>query len=126
MSDPFPLCELPVIDLTIRCFTEPRLGGDGPLLKRIHNEEILTKNERLYSLGVGERDLASADKFAVILGTAGIEVAHKPGKIKPIPAVAKTDRFMQELLDDPDERIRELAQARLDVKSTITETRSAR
>src|SRR5271157_3064270 len=126
MSDPFPLCQLPVIDLTIRMFTEPRLEGDGPLLKRIHNEEILSKNERLYALGVGETTLASSEKFAAILEAEGIEVAYKPGKIKPIPALAKTDTFMQELLDDPDERIRDLAQARLDVKSTITETRSAR
>ena len=126
MSDPFPLCELPVIDLTIRMFTEPRLEGDGPLLKRIHNEEILSKNNRLYNLGVGERDLASADRFAAILERESIEVVYKPGKLKLIPALAKTDTFMQELLDDPDERIRDLAQARLDVKSTITETRSAR
>jgi hypothetical protein len=126
MADPFPLCELPIIDLTIRMFTEPRLEGDIPLLRKIHNEEILTKNERLFLLGVGERDLASADKFAAILEAEGVEVVYKPGKLKPIPALAKTDPFMQELLDHDDERIRELAQARLDVKSTITETRSAR
>ena len=107
-------------------FTEPRLEGDTALLRKIHNEEILTKNERLYNLGVGERDLASADKFAAILEAEGVEVVYKPGKLKPIPALAKTDGFMQELLDHECERIRELAQARLDVKSTITETRSAR
>ena len=126
MADPFPLCELPVIDLTVRMFTEPRLEGDTTLLRKIHNEEILSKNERLYNLGVGERDLASADKFAAILEAEGVEVAYKPGKLKPIPALAKTDGFMQELLDHECERIRDLAQARLDVKSTITETRSAR
>src|SRR5208282_990034 len=98
MADPFPPCELPVIDLTIRMFTEPRLEGDGPLLKRIHNEEILTKNERLYALGVGERDLASADKFAAIIASEGVEVSYKTGKLKPIPALAKTDQFMMELL----------------------------
>ncbi len=125
VADPFPLCELPIIDLTIRMFTEPRLEGDLPLLRKIHNEEILSKNERLYALGVGERDLASAEKFAAILASEGVDVCYKPGKLKPIPALAKTDSFMQELLDEPG-RIGELAQARLDVKSTITETRSAR
>lgn len=126
MSNPFPTCELQVIDLTIRMFTEPRLVGDRALLTKIQNEEALNKNERLYALGVGESDLASADKFAAILEAEGIEVALKPGKLKPIPAIAKTDPFMQELLDHDDERIRELAQARLDVKSTLNETRSAR
>jgi hypothetical protein len=126
MANPFPLCELPVIDLTIRMFTEPRLVGDAPLLKQITQDEQFNKNERLYNLGVGERDLASADKFAAILEAEGVEVAMKPGKLKPIPAIAKSDQFMQELLDHDDERIRELAQARLDVKSTLNETRSAR
>lgn len=126
MANPFPTCELPVIDLTIRMFTEPRLVGDRPLLTKIQNEEALNKNERLYNLGVGESDLASADKFKAILEAEGIEVAMKFGKLKPIPSLAKTDQFMQELLDDEDERIRDLAQARLDVKSTINETRSGR
>ena len=126
MADPFPICELPVIDLTIRMFTEPSLIGDLDLLIKIHNDEALSKNERLYNLGVGESDLASADKFAAILEAEGVEVAYKPGKLGPIPALAKTDSFMQELLDHDNERIRELAQARLEVKSTINETRSAR
>lgn len=126
MANPFPLCELPVIDLTIRMFTEPRLEGDAQLLKNITAEEQLNKNERLYALDVGEKDLASADKFAATLKREGIDVAMKPGKLKPIPALAKTDQFMQELLNHDDERIRDLAQARLDVKSTIDETRSSR
>jgi DNA polymerase bacteriophage-type len=126
VANPFPASELPLIDLTIRMFTEPRLVGDAPLLKQITQDEQFNKNERLYNLGVGEKDLASADKFAAILEAEGVEVAMKPGKLKPIPAIAKSDQFMQELLDDDDERIRELAQARLDVKSTLNETRSAR
>jgi hypothetical protein len=128
----FPACELPVIDATIRMFTEPRLIGDQKRLREIHEREVLEKNERLYALGVGERDLASADKFKSILEAEGIEVGMKEGKPgkdgtpRFIPALAKTDEFMKELLDHDDERIRELAQARLDVKSTINETRSAR
>src|SRR5271157_2338356 len=126
MTEPFPPIELPLIDLTIRMFTEPLLEGDSALLYKINSDEALSKNERLYALGVGELDLASADKFAAILEAEGVEVAYKPGKLKPIPAIAKSDAFMQELQTHDDERIRELAQARLDVKSTINETRSAR
>ena len=132
MADPFPLVELPLIDLTVRFFTQPRLEGDQALLRRIANQEALDKNERLYALGVGERDLASAEKFKAILEAEGVEVAMKPGKPAKdgtphfIPALAKSDPFMQELLNHDDERIRDLAQARLDVKSTIDETRSGR
>ena len=40
MMKEFPPVELPVIDLTIRMFTEPRLEGDCALLKKIHSDEI--------------------------------------------------------------------------------------
>jgi DNA polymerase family A len=132
MSRPFPPCELSTISLTIEMFTNPCLEGDQALLRQIRDTEALNKNERLYNLGVGEKDLASAAKFAALLEAEEIEVDMKPGKPfadgKPrsIPALAKTDEFMQELLCHDDERIRDLAQARLDVKSTINETRSGR
>jgi DNA polymerase len=43
-----------------------------------------------------------------------------------IPAFAKTDPGMQELLEHPEEEIRFLAEARLAVKSTLVESRSLR
>jgi len=122
----FPPPELKVIDLTVRMFTEPALVGDTELFEKVRDEEWLKKNQTLYDLGIGEKDLASADKFAAILEAEGVEVAYKPGKLGPIPAIAKTDPFMQELLNHENERIAALAQARLDVRSTIHETRSGR
>jgi len=126
MTPPFPPIELPIIDATIRMFTEPTLQGDISLLQKIHDDEQLSKNERLYDLNVSEKDLASTTKFKALLEAEGVEVEMKEGKNGPIPALAKTDPFMQELLEDEDDRIRSLAEARIDVKSTITSTRSAR
>ena len=48
------------------------------------------------------------------------------GKNKEIPAFAKTDQFMRDLLDDENPRIAMLAEARLDAASNLTLTRTAR
>ena len=127
-----PQEEYDVIDLTVRMFTEPKLIGDQPLLYRIRDEEGLAKNQRLYELGVGEKELASNAKFAALLKAEGVEVPMKRGKDKPdgtpkwIPAVAKSDPFMQELQESDDEQIASLVQARLEVRSTLNETRAGR
>lgn len=128
----FPRGELAVIDATIRMFTEPKLIGDRNLFAKIRDDKFLAKNEMLYALGVGESDLQSADKFVKLLEAEGVEVAMKPGKpypdgsVKWNPAIAATDVFMTELVGDPDPRVAALATARLEVKSTIEETRAGR
>ena len=65
-------------------------------------------------------------QFVRLLEAEGIEVPVKDGKNGPIPAIASTDRFMQELIDDYDPRVAALATARLESKSTIDETRAGR
>lgn len=122
----FPAEELSVVDATVRMFTEPSLVGDAQLFAKVRDESWQRKNEMLYELGVGEKDLASADKFVRLLEAEGIEVPLKKGKERMIPAVASTDQFMRNLADDPNERVAALAEARLEVKSTIGETRAGR
>lgn len=122
----FPREELPVVDMTVKMFTNPVLVGDTTALQKITMDEWTSKFDRLKALGVHEDLLSSNDKFAELLKQEGIEVEYKDGKNGPIPAVAATDQFMQELLSSDEDRVRELAQARVDVKSTIDATRSAR
>jgi hypothetical protein len=136
LSEKFPPVEYPVIDLTVRMFTEPKLVGDAKLFETVRDEEFMRKNERMYELGVGESDLQSATKFCALLEAEGVEIEMKEGKNGPIPAIAKTDGFMRSLCErdesavwDADEkgnRIAELARARLEVRSTIDETRAGR
>ena len=126
MKNLIPTEEYDIIDATVRMFTEPRLEGDQPLLREIRDQEWLTKNQKLYELGVSERELASNAKFANLLEAEGVEVQMKPGARGPIPAVAKSDPFMRDLMEHGDERIQALAQARLEVRSTLNETRSGR
>lgn len=78
--------------------------------------------------GVDRKPFSSSDKFAAILRSIGVEPATKisPKTGQPIYAFARTDPDMQELLEDPDEVVRALAEARIAVKSTIVETRAQR
>jgi DNA polymerase len=129
----FPREELLVVDTTIRMFTEPALIGDQALFETIRDREFLAKNEVLYALDVGEKDLQSADKFCALLEREGVDIVYKrgpPTKTYPdgrdTPAIAKTDQFMRDLCDDPNSSIATLAQARLDVRSTLDETRCGR
>lgn len=62
--------------------------------------------------------------FTQLLTEAGVDVEYKQGKNGPIPAFAKTDDFMRELLEDPDDYIRGLAEGRLKMKSTFMQTRA--
>lgn len=127
MKQGFPREELEVIDLTLKMFTEPRLVADIPLLKQIWLDEAIRKKRAMADLGVTEAELQSAEKFAELLRAEGVEIGYKPSPKHPdktIYAFAKTDQFMRDLLDDPDERIRTLAEARLGQKSNITQTRA--
>lgn len=122
-----PLQELELIDLTIRMFTEPCIEGDIGELERIASEEQARKARAMQDLGVTAKELASADQFAAILTGLGVEVEYKTtSKGNSIPAVAKTDDFMQGLVEDENEIISALASARLDSRSAIDEPRAGR
>lgn len=126
IKDSIPREEFRVIDATIRMFTEPVLHLDEPKMRVYYSKVRAEKETALTELGVTADELQSATKFVNILESLGVEVEQKAGKNGPIPAIAKTDQFMRDLLDDPDERIASLAAARLGVRSTINETRCAR
>lgn len=71
---------------------------------------------------------ASAARFKLLLTTLDIEVPMKisPTTGKPIPALAKTDQGMQDLLEHPNPLVAQAAATRLDVKSTLLESRIQR
>jgi DNA polymerase family A len=126
LAQGFPVTEYAIIDMTVRLFTEPTIRGDIKLFEKVRDEEWTRKNEILYSLGVNSKDLASANKFAELLENEGVELEYKNGKNGPIPAVAATDDFMKGLVDHENPRVAGLANARLEVRSTIDETRAGR
>ena len=122
----FPREELRVVDLTVRMFTEPTLVGDTALLQRVQHDEWSRKADLLNELQVTKTMLQSADQFTVLLEREGVEVEWKETAKGRTQAIAKTDDFMKGLLDHENQRVADLAAARLDVRSTINETRSGR
>jgi hypothetical protein len=126
LSRGFPQDEYQMIDTTVRMFTEPVLEADIELLGEIWREEEKRRVDLLAELGETAKDIGSNATFIALLEAEGVEVEYKQGKNGPIPAFAKTDPFMEELLEDANPRISTLAAARLGIKSTIDQTRAER
>lgn len=126
LAKQFPECEYPIVDITVRMFTEPRLVGDQALLLDIQQKELEHKQSLIDALGATKKQLGSNELFSNLLRAEGIEIEYKPGKNGPIPAFAKTDSFMRALQDSENETVSALADARLSIKSSIIETRSKR
>ncbi len=134
MMEHFPEVELYVIDATIRMFTEPQLVLDEPQLREYLAEEGIRKAALLERVGLTKKDVGSNDKLADVFRQLGVEPPVKlspkaknpDGTKKEVYAFAKTDPGMQELLEHPDDEVRWLAEARISVKSTQTETRGQR
>lgn len=128
LENGFPEIELWNIDTTIRMYTEASLVLHDPLLREFLSYEQKRKAELLARVCQEKGTLTSNDKFAAVLRSLGVEPPTKisPTTGKEIYAFAKSDPGMQELLEDPDDEIRWLAEARIGIKSTINETRTER
>lgn len=129
----FPPSELPVIDLTVKMFTNPTLVGNVDKLAAAWKQEqhdTLALFERLSELlhrEVTPADLRKDEIFAVCLDELGVEPEVKTTtKGNEKYAFAKSDYFMQDLVSDPDEDVALLAQARLKAHSSIYRTRVER
>ena len=131
---PFPQEEYEIISMTVKMFTEPQLIGDPEMFGKVwvfENERkkallVALANELQVDVATLPKLLGSNEAFIRLLEAEGVEVEYKPGKNGPIPAFAKTDDFMVDLLEHDDERIRTLAEARLGLKSTLDQTRAER
>lgn len=126
--------ELWLMDATARMICYPQFRCDTDLLERTLEQVQRDKEATLEALcehfGVltteeVRQQLASQPKFADALRAVGVKPPLKISKTtgKETYALAKTDEDMQKLLEHPDERVQALASARLEVKSTLLETR---
>ena len=76
--------------------------------------------------GITAAELQSSERFAELLRECGVEPEIKISpKGNQIYAFSKTDQFMRDLLEDEDDTVRTLAEARLGEKSTLLQTRAA-
>ena len=121
----FPRDELEIIDQTVRMYTEPRMYGDAELFEKLALEEEGRKTALLAALNVPKTALSSNATFTRLLEAFGEEVPSKPGKNGPNPCVAASDAYMIDNMDR-DDAVGQLIRCRMDVKSTIQETRAGR
>lgn len=135
MLPQFSKVELEMIDITIRMFTEPVFELNEPQMREFLAWEKERKQDLLERIGADKSVLMSNDKFADLLRSMGVEPQmkatrrkQKDGTYKEAEtfAFAKTDSFMQGLLESPDDELRWLAEARVAIKSTMNETRTER
>jgi len=140
--------ELWQIDAITRMRTEPQFVLDQALLETAASIERDRKLKSLLELGKALRgeghgteidwddkegiaefvrsELASSHKFAALLEKLGFEVPMKPSPTNPekeVPALSKTDEEFIEMQNHPSDLVAAAARARLDVKSTLLETR---
>jgi DNA polymerase len=143
----FPKQELLLIDMTTRMLVEPKFELDTAMVEVALSMERDNKRKSLHelakTLGIAQyaadalesgesieevvrSQLASAKKFGELLESLGVEVPMKPSPTNPAKqtqALAKTDEAFTKLTSHPNPLVAAAAQARLDVKSTILETR---
>jgi DNA polymerase bacteriophage-type len=125
----FPAEERLIQDLVLRAAIEPVLHADVGLLQEHLKTIRANKAQLLNACGYDKAALMSTAQFQLALEHLGVEVETKASIANPakrIPAFAKTDAFMQELLEHEDPQVQTLVAARLSHKSTIEETRTER
>lgn len=134
LSANYPRRELELIDLTLKMFVRPLLELDADMLKDAIGDERVAREALLQRLGVKDEDLASNDKFALILQSIGVDPPRKPKKptkktpnpVGSLYAFAKTDAMFQAMLNSDNDTLATLCEARLKVKSTLERTRAQR
>jgi hypothetical protein len=130
----FPANELLLIDQTIRMYTEPSIVLDKALLTQHHADVVNKKSSLLDELSwLGDSDeaikaqLMSNDRLAMVLTSLGVDAPMKISKTtgRPAYAFSKTDAAFTKLLEHELPEVRAVVGARLGVKSTLEETRTA-
>lgn len=143
-----PLFELRLIDATVRMFAEPVLSGDQTRLSAALAVELEKKRAVLEGVArmagvegtqyvgwkrrevtveqAARKVLGSSPQLAKLLEGLGVDPPMKDGKNGRIYAFASTDPGMQDLLEHERLEVRALAEARIEVKSTIVGTRTLR
>lgn len=128
MSKTYPESELDVIDLTTRMFCEPSIKIDRERLTAYHEQEFNNAEALIAASGYDRKQLASNQQFSAIIEELGIVVPTKPSPSNPdkkIPALGKNDAGFKQMAKMYPEH-NHIWDARVAVKSRLTETRSKR
>lgn len=118
--------ELELMDQTIRMYTTPRLLVNIPLAQEALTDAIAEKADMLLKYDAPQ--LRSAKKFTALLKELGVEpptkISLKTGKVTT--AYAKKDEQFLELLEHPNQAVRDLVEAKMEASSNIGASRAER
>jgi len=142
LAKSFSKAEMVQIDMTTRMLVEPKFNLDYRLIREAQESVKAEKKRSLMELAeqIGIDDivdevsieeqvrtqLASSAKFAELLTSLGIDPPMKQSPTNPAkmtPALAKTDEEFIKLQEHRNPIVAAAARARLEVKSTLLETR---
>lgn len=117
-----------IMDMTFRMFCDPVLEVDLALAREAFTDAVTHRTETIGAGGVDITVLRSREKFAQLLRDCGIEPPLKKSKTtgKPTYAFARDDESFTELLEHPEESIRNLVEAKLESSSNLPLTRAQR
>lgn len=124
----FPVNELVVMDMVLRCAIEPQMLVDQNVLAEHLALVRAKKDALLQQVSLAKEELMSNDKFAQALTNLGVEPPRKTSLTtgKETWAFAKTDPQFIELEEHENPQVQALVAARLGHKSTLEETRTER
>lgn len=116
----WPEVELPIARHTLGLYLTPRLNFDFQLGTEIFSEMEKLLDDIVVPTGFSRKLLGSKKPFCEELEKRLPEREHVPykqGKNEMIPALSRDDELFQDLLNHPDDKVRELCNARVAVKS---------
>lgn len=124
----FPENQYEVMHRTIEMFICPKMILNVPLLEKTNEEEIKRRANIFKEIGIDKAEFSSNKKFPALLRKFGYEVPTKisPRTREPIPALALGDTGFIELIENGNEELKALCEARIAAKSNLLETRSAK
>lgn len=125
--------EWSVMSVLLKMFCQPRLEFNEEMLREALANAHLDRETEIETaiklFGCSEKDLSGNNTFIDLLSSVGYTMPMKASPTNPekqIPALAKTDKGFQDMLESDDPRVAALAQGRLAVKSTQGITRAQR
>ena len=132
MAKEFPESANESLHQTVQMFVAPKIQLNVELLKNTAASERERKKNIFSILQIDKKIFSSNVKFPKLLEAEGFQVPVKfspkqknpDGSPKEIPAIALGDPDFLDLLENENERLRSLCEARVAAKSTLLETRS--
>ena len=124
----FPKSQYEVMHRTVDMFINAKTVLNVPLLEKTNEDEIKRRANIFKEIGISRSEFSSNVKFPALLQKFGYQVPTKvsPRTGKTIPALALGDTEFVELMENGNEELKALCEARITAKSNLLETRSAK